>query len=414
MPQMRVGKMLNKLAVALLIVLLGLCSLGAELGNAVTTAGTLVSNYATLYAGVGGSYSYQSNTVNTVINGIHGLDLNTNLSQTILPGQTVYFPKVITNVGNVTEAIDVLISPITAGWSVQLIEDNNNDGVHQIGETTPVPATLNMLPSSLFKFFVSMAAPSTFNVTGTVNITVSASASALVTSSYTGNNLLAYGGPLISSALNTAMTTAAPAGNGPTITDVQFDGVQLVNRDYVGRTPLIKAKIIDTVGVSTSAFKVIIDGTTYTAGITFDGTYMEFKVPAELGVGNHTIAIEASNVSGDASTKTIVVRITEKSQIVGEVLSYPNPFNPQEGDVDITYQLTVDTDIRLYVHTMTGERIWALKIAAGEEGGHAGYNKVKWDGKDGFYNQLGNGVYLVHIVSAKGKLLGKVKILVIR
>ncbi len=355
-----------------------------------------------------------SNTVSVDVEAIHGIDLSHNLPETVLPGQTFFFPKTLTNVGNITENVFILTSNVTAGWGVQLIHDDNNDSSHQSGEITPVPSNLDLMAESIYKFFVVMTAPTSFNVLGTVNITVSASAFVTVSTGYQGNNLVAYGGPLLVSEMNTLNTSVQPAAAGPVFSDLKFDGVLVVNKDYIGRTPVIMIKVLDNIAVSASTLKITIDGRVITQDIAFDGTYLSYHVTEELGFGSHTFIFEAQDVSGNSGIKTFEGRVTDKVAIVGQVLPYPNPYDPSSGEMKITYQLTNETGVRIYIYTITAERIWENRIDAGEEGGHAGYNEVPWDGLTGFYEQVGNGVYLVQITDGKGKLLGTTKILVIR
>lgn len=401
----------NKYIIILILAMLILVKTN-QVGQNITTSGEKIKSQSLLTA-FEGDYETSSNIVETIVASIHGLDINENDPQTILPGQKAYFAKTLYNVGNVSENVSITLSPSTLGWSTTLIQDSNNDGIHQDGETTTVSPTLTLPPASPYRFFVVMNSPNTFNITGTVNLTVSASVHSI--GIYTGVNLITYGGPAIVSAVNTASTSLQPAApGGPIITDIKFDGVPVVNRDYIGKTPFITAKILHEIDIATSSIKITIDGISTTSGINFDGTYISYKVTTPLGKGSHVFIIEAQDVSGNISTKELTGRITEKPMIVGRVLPHPSPFNPLEDDVKITYQLTTDTSIRIYVHNIVGERIWQTKIDPGEEGGHAGYNEVLWGGTDGFSDLVGNGVYIVHIVDSKGRILAKTKILVIR
>ncbi|MBU0580889.1 MAG: hypothetical protein KKA19_06900 [Candidatus Margulisbacteria bacterium] len=380
--------------------------------SATTTAGTIISNTSKLYA-YAGSYSVDSNTVTTNVNVIHGIDINTNTDISVLPSQTAYFPKTLTNVGNTTENVIYTLTVPSQGWTVALIEDTNNDGVHQAGETTLLSPSMNLAPASQYRFFVAMTSPATYNVVGTVNLTVSASAASLGV--YTGDNFVAYGGLAVVSAANTASTVVSPGAGGPVIIDLQFDGVPVVNFDYIGRTPLITARILDSDGVATASITISIDGIATTAGIIWDGETMTYQVPNQLGLGRHLFTITAKDILNNQGQKDFTGTISDKVMIVGRVLVYPNPYNPQsDGDCKITYQLTNDSDIRIFLHSITGERLWQDRFYAGSEGGRTGYNEVSWNGESGFYERVGNGVYLVYITNGKGKFLAKTKILVIR
>ncbi|MFC1517512.1 T9SS type A sorting domain-containing protein [Candidatus Margulisiibacteriota bacterium] len=401
--------MYNRKLTAILIIVNILVLCLAHYALAATPSGTNIQNYAKLLS-FDGNFSEDSNVVNKSVTTIRGLDINDNSPATILPGGTLYFPKNLTNVGNIAENVDVALSAISPSWSVQLIKDDNNDGVRQAGETTPVPANINVPAGSIYKFFVAMTAPNISGSTGTVNLTCSANNVSL--GSYTGNNNITYGGPALVATLQTGNTSQG-VGN-PTFSDITFDGAPMADRDYIGKSPLIIAKILDVDSIATASIKLTIDGVQITAGITFDGTYMSYQVTTQLSNGDHTFEFEAKDLIGNTGTRTLIGRITTKAKIVGRVLPYPNPYDPNEGDAKITYQLTNQAKVRIYIYNIMGERIKKFEIDEGEEGGHEGYNEVLWNGKNGFFEQVGNGVYIVHIVDSKGRTLAKTKILVIR
>jgi hypothetical protein len=84
--------------------LLFIIVLACVLFSDITPAGVTISNQAKVYVN-NHQYVKSSNTVHTIIATIHGLDLSDSLPQTILTGQTAYFPKQLYNIGNVSESV---------------------------------------------------------------------------------------------------------------------------------------------------------------------------------------------------------------------------------------------------------------------------------------------------------------------
>jgi len=384
-------------------------------GQAFAHADSVILNRASIYADI--THLADSNTTNVTVNVIHGLDINDSFDQSVLSGQNSYFAKTLTNVGNTTDNVSLTLSavvPLDPEWETELIYDDNGDGIHQVTEVTPVPDIIQMSPGSQQFMFVRMKAPTINAQTTSVELTVSSSFSSL--GSYQGDNSIIYGGP---SLVTTNHRAVIVSSQGPSIADIKFDGIPVNSGDYVGRRPLITARIIDIDGVDLSSARLFIDGMEVpSADISVTGVSpnydLSYQVDSELSTGIHTVVIQINDTLNNVGSQTLFVSVTDKAMIVGRVLPYPNPFDPTRGDVKITYQLTADTDLQIYIYTITGERIWTERYDSGMPGGHAGYNEVIWNGYTGFQRRVPNGVYLVQLINSKGKLLGKTRILVIR
>jgi hypothetical protein len=313
------------------------------------------------------------------------------------------------NIGNISESVLVSYNA-PVGWNTVLVEDTNKDGVHQIGETITLSPTVTVPATGNLAFFVVITP---LIVSGSAQINLVASSSIASLGEYTGNNNILYGGPSLVTAAQ-VLTVIAGSSSGPRFADMQFDGIPFVNGDYIGRSPLIKVKLLDSNGIVTSSLMIIVDGISTTQNIAFDGTYLTYQVPERFADGVHTIVIQAQNMLGFVSQKIVNAKVSEKAQLVGKVLPYPNPFNPDNGETMITYQLTADTDLRIVLYSITGEKVWQTQIDRGSEGGHSGFNRVPWAGRSGFGDTVGNGVYLVFVLDGSGNVLAKSKILVIR
>jgi hypothetical protein len=80
--------------------------------------------------------------------------------------------------------------------------------------------------------------------------------------------------------------------------------------------------------------------------------------------------------------------------------AYPNPYNPDEGDVLFTYYLKDNAQrARIMVYNQLGEMLHLITVnGPGQEGTRVGYNAVPWDGLDRFDRIISNGVYIYLIV----------------
>jgi len=80
---------------------------------------------------------------------------------------------------------------------------------------------------------------------------------------------------------------------------------------------------------------------------------------------------------------------TTETNIIDQVVlmqNYPNPFNPE---TEIRYTLAYESDVKLAVYNVKGQKVKVLV----DEYQSAGYKSVKWDGKDEKGSPVASGVY---------------------
>ncbi len=98
------------------------------------------------------------------------------------------------------------------------------------------------------------------------------------------------------------------------------------------------------------------------------------------------------------------------------IRSEKNPFNPFTGPTKLTYSLSKDANISVYILNIRGEKVWQYDAPAGTNGGRAGDNDITWDGIT-FNAYASNGVYLVRLTARVGgeiKTLSTTKIALIK
>jgi len=83
---------------------------------------------------------------------------------------------------------------------------------------------------------------------------------------------------------------------------------------------------------------------------------------------------------------------------------YPNPFN---GVVTIQYALPQQSDVRLDIYNIVGQRV--ATVVAGVVA--AGYHEAAWDGRDAGGRVVGSGLYLVRLATAEAVLVQRMVVL---
>lgn len=97
----------------------------------------------------------------------------------------------------------------------------------------------------------------------------------------------------------------------------------------------------------------------------------------------------------------------------GDIICYPNPFNPDLPEsITIAYKLPQDVLVKVYIFDITGQIVRTI-LAYSSSRGADGFSRVSWDGRSGFGEVVGNGVYLVRIVQ-DNKTLARTKIMVLK
>ena len=208
------------------------------------------------------------------------------------------------------------------------------------------------------------------------------------------------------------------------ILDVTFDGIHILNGDIVSSEPFIEIQLLDeNVFIAlddTSYFKVWLlkeseGDLTNQNRVFFNSGDLNF-IPAELPVnrakleytpkidkdGVYVLQVEAvdasANESGSANYSISFEVITKSS--ITEVMNYPNPFSTATRFVFTLTGAKVPTYFKIQIITITGKVVREIQL---DELGpiHIGRNitEYAWDGKDGFGDQLANGIYLYRVIT---------------
>ena len=203
------------------------------------------------------------------------------------------------------------------------------------------------------------------------------------------------------------------------VLDVTFDGVKIMNGDFVSPTPAIAISLKDenkfllkgdTNGVSLfltrpcqgcMVERIPLNSPmvkVYPAGK--DNLFrLEYK-PDKLENGNYRIAVEGSDVKGNASginNYQVDFQVLDQKTITN-FFPYPNPFSTS---CQWVFTLTGDfpDDFKIQIMTVTGKVV--REIMKSELGPLRIGNNItqyRWDATDEFGDRLANGVYLYRVV----------------
>ncbi|NQU16707.1 MAG: hypothetical protein HQ564_01470 [Candidatus Saganbacteria bacterium] len=219
----------------------------------------------------------------------------------------------------------------------------------------------------------------------------------------------------------TSESSASVTIDSPGISSLKFDGRTIADNEYVSSDVTITATVSDLASsINTAISSVEIDSTvTSLANLSGDSSYnattslLTYKSATALTTGTHTFTIYARNNAGELTSQTTTFKVESGNLLANTVLAFPNPYNPNNGNLEITYNLSKDSTVSVYIFNTLGQLIWKQDYLSGAAGGYAGYNSVNWDGVNGFGQAISNDVYLCRIVS-EGNAIGKCKIAVLR
>ena len=215
----------------------------------------------------------------------------------------------------------------------------------------------------------------------------------------------------------------------PTL-DVTFDGVHILNNDIVGAKPHVLIKLKDE-----SDYLLLNDTSLINVQLRYpDGNQRQFYfntdtllfTPPASGTDNVASADFTPYLTDDGTYQLIVHGKDRTGNTAGNVdyavsfevynkpmitnmFNYPNPFTTSTAFVFTVTGSEVPQNIRIQILTITGKIV--REITKEELGPlHIGRNitEYKWDGRDDYGQQLGNGVYLYRVLTnLNGKSLDK-------
>ena len=209
--------------------------------------------------------------------------------------------------------------------------------------------------------------------------------------------------------------------NGPSILSVKINDKQIVTNDYVDNQPVVNVIATDNLALSSYRVEVYdsndtpINNDTSLVSITENLAMatLNIQVPDQIVAGSYYIKVTIVNTSGiSTASNTAIFNVAAADDLLfTNVLSAPNPFNPDDGVAHIGYQLNKTAEVELYIYSVNGDLVHSEKQTS-----TSGYSEFVWDGDAEWGDVVENGGYLAYVIAdAGGKKVKKlIKIAVLR
>jgi hypothetical protein len=187
--------------------------------------------------------------------------------------------------------------------------------------------------------------------------------------------------------------TAVLPGDVLTIRIYDESGINLVNRNRSDGILLSLDASADSTDVT--------DEFAYDTG-SFSQGEISYELPP-LGLGEHTIAVSASDNMGNRSASVLQFEVIAAADFtIRDVANYPNPFSGGGEGTLILFQLPLSAEVTIDVFTVGGRRVRHIADVPGQ----VGANEVYWNGLDQQGDELANGVYLYRIYAVSDEYRG--------
>ena len=161
---------------------------------AFTPFGTTIESQAEIYYDSG--YA-SSEVISTIIEDMYGITIEpTGYISSEVAGNKHYFPHLLKNLGNNTDNVRFhYVAPTTETWGYTLIEDTDQDGQHDVTETTTQENPMPIAEEAIRYFFVTVSIPATEDAGASREVHLVATSEVMDGGYYIGADGLVYGGP---------------------------------------------------------------------------------------------------------------------------------------------------------------------------------------------------------------------------
>ena len=281
-------------------------------------ADTVIGNQAAAtYVSNGEEITVESNLVETVVNEVFGLQLDTSQSRNGAPGGFVFFPHTLTNNGNTDDVFNLAVDPAVNAddfplTDILIFADADQDGVPD--NLTPITVTPAILAGDSFGLVVRGAIPPTANPSQTSDFDLTA----------TSQGSLGDGDPATNQ-VETNTDTVSITTDG--IIDLQKDQTLLNDADANGVFSIgdtVRVNLTYTNSGIADAANVIISDTLPSTNI--DGEAITLDYALSSAIWGDAPGVTLTDASGNV----------DATNAQGASLSY-------EFDGALTVQGTIDT-----------------------------------------------------------------------
>ena len=219
------------------------------------------------------------------------------------------------------------------------------------------------------------------------------------------------GDEAIGSVSGIKLTLGLPSNdtNGPIITFESESGIRLQNGDNLPENQNLIIRFSDPMGINLTGEKgheltikenLSNDIVSTNENFIYDinslntGTIL-YKIPSDLE--KISLIVKAWDNANNPSENQIELMVLKSNELsLLSVLNFPNPFS---NETQFTFKLTKNADIKIDIYTLSGRKIKSIN----KFNSKVGYNRIRWDGRDGYGSYLANGVYLYKITAINEK-----------
>mgnify|MGYP001171913320 CR=1 FL=1 len=353
-------------------------------------ANTAIGNQAsaTYLDNGGNNQSITSNTVETIVQQVAGVDITQGISLTVSPGGQVSFPHTITNLGNGVDSFDLTILEGTGAFdfdNIVIYADEDGNGVPD--NFTPITTTPNIDPAgtpngNTYGIVIVADVPVTATDSDVETIVVTATSSFDSNESDSGTNTttvdedavvnvqknrdkqfvdvgdtvtytFAYaesGGSanasnlVIKDPLPTGVTYVPGSGkwsgaSGIALTDASGETATGITYEFitggVADSVIVTIANINAGASGTVSFKVEVDAGTYGQTIVNNGTFKHDDAPTPVNTNNATIQVNDNYDIESVGADTVSAGPVDQ----GDIVNFLNLFT-NEGTATDTYNIT--------------------------------------------------------------------------
>ena len=281
-------------------------------------ADTVIGNQAAAtYVSNGEEITVESNLVETVVNEVFGLQLDTSQSRNGAPGGFAFFPHTLTNNGNTDDVFNLAVDPAVNAddfplTDILIFADADQDGVPD--NLTPITVTPAILAGDSFGIVVRGAIPPTANPSQTSDFDLTA----------TSQGSLGDGDPATNQ-VETNTDTVSITNDG--IIDLQKNQTLLTDADANGVYSIgdtVRVNLTYTNSGIADAANVIISDTLPSANIDGEAITLDYTLSSAIWADAPGVTLTDASGNVDATNAQ------------GASLSY-------EFDGALTVQGTIDT-----------------------------------------------------------------------
>ena len=207
----------------------------------------------------------------------------------------------------------------------------------------------------------------------------------------------------------------APSGDAdaPTVELTALDAAGEVRPDdYLPSEPRFLIVLRDSSGINASSVRIRLTSSAGEVPVDLtspevtsregDETSLRFEYGPTLEDDRYELTVSGEDQIGNGpAQKTLVFQVSSDLRIE-KVLNVPNPMSDE---TEFTYILSHPASVVVRVYTVAGRLVRVLDGLPGR----AGFNQVRWDGRDAGGHMLANGVYLYTVTADDGQEKARVK-----